>query len=221
MTPLPRATSRLFTVPPPIRQRATASLARLARRRWVVRIAKYLLPLCALALLATVALWPEFARMNRDQRVTFHRLTQTDPDSAQVTQARYRSTDTRGRPYTITARLARQVAPDRIDLTGPTADVTSGDHSWVLLEAAQGVFHQHANILDLQGHVQMYRDDGTRIETHAVTIDLRQGAAASNDMVHAQGPFGTLDAQGFTLTGHGQVVQFAGPVRLVLAGGSQ
>ncbi len=35
-------------------------------------------------------------------------------------------------------------------------------------------------------------------------------------MVHAEGPFGTLDAQGFTLTDKGSAIQFFGPGHLVL-----
>jgi lipopolysaccharide export system protein LptC len=40
-------------------------------------------------------------------------------------------------------------------------------------------------------------------------------------MVHAEGPFGTLDAQGFALTDKGSVIQFTGPGRLVLNGRNQ
>ena len=46
-------------------------------------------------------------------------------------------------------------------------------------------------------------------------------AAASHEMVHAEGPFGVLDAQGFTVLDRGAVVQFTGPARLVLNGGSR
>jgi lipopolysaccharide export system protein LptC len=35
-------------------------------------------------------------------------------------------------------------------------------------------------------------------------------------MVHAEGPFGTLDAQGFAVTDRGAVIQFPGPGRLLL-----
>ena len=38
------------------------------------------------------------------------------------------------------------------------------------------------------------------MSTDTATVDLKAGVAAGADMVHAEGPFGTLDAQGFTLT---------------------
>jgi lipopolysaccharide export system protein LptC len=49
-----------------------------------------------------------------------------------------------------------------------------------------------------------------------MSMDLKSGAAASSQPVHAEGPFGTLDAQGFALVDKGAVVQFTGPARLVL-----
>ncbi len=50
------------------------------------------------------------------------------------------------------------------------------------------------------------------------TMNLKQGAATSNDYTHAEGPFGTLDAEGFTLVDRGGVIQFHGPAKLVLNG---
>jgi len=82
------------------------------------------------------------------------------------------------------------------------------------------VFLQHANQLDLSGAVTLYRDDGTTMTTASASVDLKNGAAASAEPTHAEGPFGTLDAQGFTLTDKGTAIQFAGPAHLVLNGSS-
>ena len=49
----------------------------------------------------------------------------------------------------------------------------------------------------------LYRDDGTTMVTASASIDLKPGAAAGGEPTHAEGPFGTLDAQGFTLTDKG------------------
>jgi hypothetical protein len=37
-------------------------------------------------------------------------------------------------------------------------------------------------------------------------------------MTHAEGPFGVLDAQGFTLVDKGAAIQFHGPAKLTLNG---
>ena len=64
----------------------------------------------------------------------------------------------------------------------------------------------------------LYRDDGTVMRTQSAAVDVRQGAATSDEMTHAEGPFGVLDAQGFTLMDKGASIQFHGPAKLVLNG---
>ena len=55
-----------------------------------------------------------------------------------------------------------------------------------------------------------------RSTPRAAAIDLHAGAAAGRRRTHAEGPFGTLDAQGFALLDKGDVIQFTGPAKLVL-----
>lgn len=200
--------------------RRTAALrapidARLARRRWVVSIAKRLLPLVALALLSTVALWPELSSETSRARLTYRR-SNIDPQSGQMTDATYHGVDDRGRPYTMTAVAARQISPERIDLTDPKGDTTLQSGNWLMVQSKRGVYLQRAGNLDLSGDVQLYRDDGTTLTTESATLDLKAGAAAGSEMTHAEGPFGTLDAQGFAVIDKGAVMQFSGPGRLVL-----
>ena len=80
------------------------------------------------------------------------------------------------------------------------------------------MFLQHTEELDLSDDVVLYRDDGTVIRTQTAAVDVKQGAAASNDQTHAEGPFGTLDAQGFALVDKGTLIQFQGQSRLLLNG---
>ena len=139
---------------------------------------------------------------------------------ATVTDARYRGVDDQGRPYTLTAATAQQVGPERINLTTPKADITLADGTWLMLQSKRGVFLQHTNQLDLSQDVTLYRDDGTTLTTASASVDLKNGAAASAEPTHAEGPFGILDAQGFTVTDKGTAIQFAGPAHLVLNGAS-
>jgi lipopolysaccharide export system protein LptC len=192
----------------------------LARRRLVINLAKWSLPACALLLLAMIALWPEIGRMSDSARIAYQRAS-SEIGSANLTDARYRGVDEHGRPYTVTAATAQQVGPDRINLTTPKADITMADGTWLMVHAKRGVFLQHANQLDLSQDVTLYRDDGTTLTTNSASIDFRNGAAAGAEFTHAEGPFGTLDAQGFTVTDKGAAIQFPGPAHLVLNGTSQ
>ena len=189
----------------------------IARRRFFVTVTKWLLPVAALALLSSIALWPEFQRARDQALVAFHRLGAT-VDGAEVTDAKYHGVDERDRPYTVTAATAVQVDQTRVNLTAPKGDVSLQNGTWMLVQSRDGVFMQHQNILDLSGDVFLYRDDGTTMRTQSATVDFRNGAASSAEKVHAEGPFGTLDAAGFTLTEKGAVVQFPGPARLLMNG---
>lgn len=188
---------------------------RLARRRWMVGVAKRLLPLAAVALLSTVAFWPELSGDNDKARLSYRRGG-LEPQSGELSEATYHGVDVRNRPYTMTASTARQVSPERINLESPKGDMTLESGNWLLVRSKQGVYLQHLGSLDLSGDVWLYRDDGTTMITDTATVDLKTGAATGSDRVHAEGPFGILDAQGFTLVDKGAAIQFAGPGKLIL-----
>ncbi len=192
------------------------SSAGIARRRVVVTGTKWALPALALLLLASVALWPEFARLRDQGRVSFRRAFNFEADSGKMREARYRGVDERGRPYTVTADWAVQAGPQRVNLSEPKGDLLQDSGGWVMIQAHDGVFIQHAGQLDLSHDVVLYRDDGTVMRTQAVAIDVKNAAAATEERTHAEGPFGTLDSQGFTLVDKGAAIQFYGPAHLVV-----
>ncbi len=187
----------------------------IARRRWTVGIVKRLLPLAAVALLVCIAMWPQVSGQNDGARFSYRRGV-LDAENGQITSPRYRGVDQRNRPYTMTATTARQVAPERINLVNPKGDLTLENGNWLMVQSKQGVYLQKTEQLDLSGEVNMYRDDGTVLQTSSASVDLKAGAAAGSEMTHVEGPFGTLDAQGFALTDRGAVIQFPGPGHLVL-----
>ena len=197
------------------RRRKPPTARRIALRRWMIGLTKRLLPLLALCLLASIVLWPEFSRWADQARMRAGRLA-AQMQSGVMTKAVYHGVDQRGRPYTVTANEAREVSPERVDLTRPKGDVTLESGRWLMVQSKQGTYMQHLGNLDLSGDVQLYRDDGTTMTTDSANVDLKAGAAAGSHMVHVEGPFGPLDAQGFTLTDRGSAIQFAGPGRLVL-----
>jgi lipopolysaccharide export system protein LptC len=215
--------------PPPVpragrllggRVRRPPTSAAITRRRWIVGLGKRALPVVGLGLLALVAMWPEIARQVDQARVLYRRGLGM-PESGVLVDARYRGDDDSGRPYTLTATAARQDGPERVNLTGPVGDIALSGGGWAQVKAATGVYMRKDRQLDLAGEVTLYRDDGTVMSTDAATVDLKEGVVASGKMTHVEGPFGTLDAQGFTITERGQVAQFSGPGRLVLNGGTR
>jgi lipopolysaccharide export system protein LptC len=200
-------------VPPPVTR-----LPRAVRRRGrVVRVAKYALPVVALALLSSIAAWPELSRTLERGRATWHRLTMVE-DNGAMRSPHYRGFDAQNQPYMISADSADRTGPDRYDLRAPRGDLTMNNGTWLQLRARNGVYVQKVDQLDLSHNVTLYRQDGTILNTEAATADMKLGAVSSDVYTHAEGPFGTLDAEGFTLVDRGGIVQFHGPAKLVMNG---
>ena len=214
--PLQRQSQDRLTTGGTVTRKPAPTARRIARRRFMVGMTKWTLPLFALALLGSIAAWPEIVRVTDHSRVAFRRAMQLEVESGLMRNPRYHGLDQRGRPFTVTARTANQTSPERIALVDPKGDLTTESGSWLMVQSRDGVFIQHQSLLDLSHDVTLYREDGTVLETDTAAMDLKAGAGTSDDLTHAEGPFGTLDAQGFTLTEKGAVIQFAGPAHAVL-----
>src|SRR4051794_7958837 len=135
------------------RARRAPRARRIALRRFTVLLAKLFLPLLALVLLGSIAIWPEIARMTEHGRVSFRRVFDVEPDTGRMQQPRYHGVDQRGRPYTLTAEWAFQNGPNRIDLGDPKGDMVLESGNWLQVEARNGVFIQHSELLDLSKDV--------------------------------------------------------------------
>ena len=217
VAPLPRPrTDRLSTT---ARVRNPPTRRSLVSRRRTVQWTKRVLPVLAMLLLASVALWPEISRQFDNARYTYRSGgLSADVQAGKLLNVQYHGQDSRNRPYTVTADAALQAGADRTDLVRPKGDALSQNGSWTYGESLRGVYHQHLGLLDMSGDVVLYRDDGVTMQTQSAAMDLKQGAAFGDEPTHVEGPFGTLDARGFALVDKGDVIQFSGKSRLVLNG---
>lgn len=212
----PPAPPRLV-LPSPSRRRRAPTPGQLARRRFLVRGAKWLLPLLAAALLGAIAFWPEIEGNGETSRVSFRRTAQPRPEALRVVDPHYQGLDELNRPYTITAHAAQQQGAEEVlELEQPRADILLTDGSWVFLRADAGRFDRQRRLLDLHGAVTIYHDNGTMMRTDQAQVQLGEGSASGDAPVAAQGPFGTLVSEGFRLTERGVRVVFTGRARAVL-----
>jgi lipopolysaccharide export system protein LptC len=187
----------------------------MVRRRRTVRAAKFMLPVAALVLLSSVALWPEISRTIERGRNAFHNLAAISVGGV-MKQPRYRGYDSQNQPYMVSADTAEKVGESRYDLVNPRGDLTLHNGTWLQVQSKRGAYVQKADQLDLTRDVVLYRQDGTTLTSNTATVDMKHGAVTSSDYTHAEGPFGTLDAEGFTLLDKGGLVQFHGPAKLVM-----
>jgi lipopolysaccharide export system protein LptC len=199
------------------RNRSPPTQSRIARRRFVINLTKWLLPLAAMGLLSTIALWPEIDAATTKARLAMNHVS-GDVEGGKLLDARYNGVDEKGRPYTVTAATAWQIDPQKVGMTLPKGDITLENGTWLMLTAKTGTFIQGLNQLDLVKDVTLYRDDGTTMHTESASIDVKAGGAAGSEPVHVEGPFGVLDAQGFAVMDKGNAIDFSGPAHVILNG---
>jgi lipopolysaccharide export system protein LptC len=207
---------------PPSRERRLPRPGQLARRRILVGLAKRLLPVLALALLAVVVFWPEIEGNEERSRVSFRRVSQPRAESLRVVSPRYQDVDELHRPYTVTARVAQQVGGEQIlDLEAPRGDMVLTDGGWVHVSADTGRYDRPRHHLDLAGDVTIHHDNGMTLRTAEAAVAVEAVTASGDAPVAAQGPFGTLESEGFRLKERGAVVVFTGRAHAVLEGGPE
>lgn len=199
------------------RDRMLPTPGRIARRRFLINLTKWMLPFAAMTLLASIALWPEIQDATTKARLSMNHVS-GELDGGKLIDARYNGIDEKGRPYTVTAATAWQIDSERVGLTLPKGDITLENGTWLMLTAKEGTYIQHLNQLDLVKDVTLYRDDGTTMHTASASLDLKAGAAAGSEATHVEGPFGVLDAQGFVVMDKGTAIDFPGPAHVVLNG---
>lgn len=204
----------------PSRARQAPSAGGLARRKAFVTLMKWLLPMLALALLGLLLFWPEIE--GRDGRLSFRRGPSLVPEALQVVAPRFQGIDELNRPFTITARTARQVGQEEIMLLdAPRADILLNDGAWVFIEARDGRYDKPTQHLDLSEDVRIFHDGGTLFTTEAAAVQLDAGTAHGNRPTEAQGPFGTIQSEGFEMRDRGAVMIFTGRAHAVLEGRQQ
>lgn len=181
-----------------------------------VTLMKYALPVIAGSVLLLVVVWPEFKPKPERFAVGISDLKVNVEGGQRVVNARFTAVDSENRPFSVTADAVVQDAKDGVKLTQPKADVTLAGNSWVAIAAPQGTFWRKPKVLNLVGGVDLFHDAGYEFQTEEARIDFRIGAASGDTPVKGQGPFGTVDAEGFRIVESGNRIIFNGKCRLVI-----
>jgi lipopolysaccharide export system protein LptC len=201
--------------------RQTSVASSVAQYSRFVGYMKVLLPSAAGVLLLLIVALPQFRQTDDRFRIGMNLLEESTADTLNMTNARYYGTDEEGQPYSVTAANVRERPDDdpAVDLTAPQADISLTDGSWLSISARTGVYDRDQQKLSLDGNVALYQDQGNEFHTSSAHIDLEKGEASGSEPVVTQGPFGSLNAAGFSMSETGKVVYFVGPALLVLNSG--
>ncbi len=183
---------------------------------------KLLLPMIATALVLVVLIWPQLTSKDDGFRIGVADISVEDAKNLRMINARYMGVDDNDLPYALTADVAKQASGDDqlVQLTEPKADITLQDGTWIALTAESGSYYRDIRLLDLFGSVNLYHDQGFEFHAASAQFDLAKGDATGQDPVQGQGPFGTVEAQGFRITTGGKSIIFTGKSHMVILPGA-
>lgn len=179
---------------------------------------KLVLPIIATAVIALVVIWPHLETEPESFRLGLSNISVHGKSGQQVVNARFTGNDSENRPFTVTADSALQPVGggDSFELEFPKMDISMANGSWVALSANSGTFNKAAEILVLTGGVNLFHDSGYEFQTRAAEFDLGSGTARGSQPVAGQGPFGTINAEGFKVLDHGRRIIFTGKAKLIV-----
>lgn len=145
-------------------------------------------------------------------------ISPEDLENFRMLNARYTGVDRKSRPYAVTAESAEQNAAvaSIVKLNKPKADILLSDQSWIALTARDGIYYRESQILELNGNVNFFHDNGYEFHTTSAIIDLVAGDATGLENVLGQGPFGELTAEGFRIQNRGERVELVGRSSIII-----
>ena len=178
---------------------------------------KVLLPALAVALILLVVIWPQLGQDDSQFRIRVSDISLEQADSLSMLNARFEGVDDRGQPFMLTADEATQTAGDDnlVHLELPKGDMTLEDGTWLAMTAREGRYSRDTQVLELNGEVTLFHDQGFELRTETARIDLEAGTAGGSEPVEGQGPFGNLVSEGFRVLDRGERIVFTGRSRAV------
>ena len=179
----------------------------------LVRFAKVALPSAVGALIAILA----FAPLDEEGDASFildKNQVDNAPERMRVEEARYVGEDNRGHKFLIEARSAIQRSSDVpiVDISGMLARLALPQGP-LMIGANLARYNLDTHKIAIPGPVRVIGPDEYRLETHDVTVDLKQRRLSSSGPVAGRLPLGHFRA--------GTLTADLGERRVVLGNGAR
>lgn len=183
-----------------------------------VRGMKLLLPTVAVGLIALLVAWPRFEVREVLSPRDDTRIRTEDAENLTMLDARFVGTDSKQRPFTVTADKVTQAMPkgNVLVLQQPKADITLQDGSWLAVTAERGTYDRGIEQVVLEGSVSIHHDDGYELHTSVAYINLKANTASGDQPVEGHGPMGELMGEGFRVTDGGMLITLTGRSTVLL-----
>ena len=183
-----------------------------------VQLMRVGLPLVAAGIILLVVTWPQFEDKSPRFKLSISNVDTEKAVGQNIVNPRYTGTDSKNRPFTITAKSAYRThdKPQTVKLTSLKAELVGQNGAWLAILAGSGVYDRKLEHLNLENGVSLFYNKEYTIHTKTAQIGLLKGRAVGNDFVKGHGPAGTLEAAGFQILETEQHLSFIGKSKLVL-----
>ncbi|MGE5475275.1 MAG: LPS export ABC transporter periplasmic protein LptC [Bacteroidales bacterium] len=186
----------------------------------VVSMLRLVLPALAAILLGLVVAWPRLTSNDDRFQLGYSNLSPSTVENLSMVNARFYGLNRRNQPFTLTADVATEDEPGTglIVLDQPKGDFVTNGGKGVYVEARRGFYQQKAQLLDLEGEVNLYHEDGYELHTEKARVDLRTSDVVGTVPVQGRGPQGLIDGSGFRIREKGAKVEVTGRSQMNLKG---
>jgi lipopolysaccharide export system protein LptC len=184
-------------------------------RRWRARsrrvhLARVVLPIAMIAILATVGTQVAWRTVTAGDR----RPSENKAQIRMITPRFYgQSSD--GRPFMITARSAVRDEADlkRVFLDAPTLTLGVGSATPTRSTADRGIYREDTLKLQLIGNVRMDDGAGYRFASNEAMVDTRNGNTTGETALQGEGPTGQVQSNAYSVYDKGDRIIFRGGVK--------
>ena len=185
-------------------------LRRWRRRSRRVRLARVVLPLAMVGILATVGgqvAWRTVTGGDRRPSESKAQIRMISP--------RFYGQSSDGRPFVITARSAVRDEADlkRVFLDAPTLTLGVGSPAPTRSTADRGIYREDTLKLQLFGNVRMDDGAGYRFASNEAMIDTRNGNTTGETALQGEGPTGQVQSNAYSVYDKGDRIIFRGGVK--------
>ncbi|MGE5476510.1 MAG: LPS export ABC transporter periplasmic protein LptC [Bacteroidales bacterium] len=178
------------------------------------------LPAVAAILLGLVVAWPHLTSTDDRFQLGLSNLSPSEVQNVSMVNARFYGLSRRNKPFTVTADVATEDEPGSglFVLDQPKGDFTTASGKGIYVDARRGFYQQKLQVLDLEGEVNLYHEDGYELHTEKARVDLRTSDVVGTVPVQGLGPNGVIDGTGFRIREKGAKVEVTGRSKANLKG---
>lgn len=204
----------------PVRTARPAKAGGHHRYSRMVGTLRLVLPALAAILLGLVVAWPRLTGNDDKFQLGYSSLSSTSVENLSMVNARFYGLNRRNQPFTVTADIATEDEPGSglIVLDQPKGDFVTTGGKGVYVEARRGFYQQKQQLLDLEGEVSLFHEDGYELHTEKARIDLRTSEVVGTVPVQGRGPQGLIDGTGFRIRDKGTRIEVTGRSKMNLKG---